>query len=205
MAKLELRFSEAVQGIFEIKPLNVLLTFQVNCPGCFIHALPVAQELYEKYSPKGVNVFALSTAFEDFELNTAENTRLLLTSGKIVGETKNALGAQGFDVYPQRLDFPVLMDALLPSSELLSEEHLIRICDSIPDFESWDAAMQASAKAEITNYFGRYEKIPFTFTVNGFAGTPTWVIFDRDHEILARWFGHRSFSEIEWILNSLSK
>lgn len=32
--------------------LVLLLIFQVNCPGCFLHALPTALELHRRYGPK---------------------------------------------------------------------------------------------------------------------------------------------------------
>jgi len=54
----------------------------------------------------GLNVLGLSTAFEDFEYNTAANTELLLTEMKLVGATRQALG----EFYSQAIDFPVAVD-----------------------------------------------------------------------------------------------
>lgn len=78
MAFLDLRIGTMVQGEFEPSQLNILLVFQVNCPGCLSHAIPLASALYELYQPKGVQVLGLSTAFEDFNFNTEENTRKLI-------------------------------------------------------------------------------------------------------------------------------
>jgi len=62
--------------------------FQVNCPGCFIYGFPRQQAALE-VSSVGLNVLGLSTAFEDFEYNTAANTELLLM--KLVGKHRQAL------------------------------------------------------------------------------------------------------------------
>lgn len=202
MPKLQLKFSEVIQGEFSPKPLNLLLTFQVNCPGCFIYALPLVQNFYEKYSPNELNVFALSTAFEDFDLNTLENTKLLIETGEIIGETKKALGSYGLEKYPHPLEFPVLMDGFINRQDFLSPERVEEMCRNVPDFEAMSEPEQDSIKDQIHNYFNRYEKIPYTFAVNGFAGTPTWIIFDENFEILAHWFGHKSAEETEWIIIS---
>jgi hypothetical protein len=181
LRKLDLKYAEIIQGVFLPSSLNVLLTFQVNCPGCFIYSLPVAQKLYEK----GFTVFGLSTAFEDFELNTAENTKLLLLNKSVVGETQKALSSLGYEKYPNTVDFPVLFDKLILPSEL-----------------TLDASELPAATA---NYLSSLNRIPYTFTVNNFGGTPTWVIFDAEFNIEAAWFGHRPIEEVKWIIESVKK
>lgn len=78
MTMLQLRLDRVLQGSFDLKALNLLFVFQVNCPGCFIYGFPLVK-LYWKYRECGLNVLGLSTAFEDFDYNTAANTELLLT------------------------------------------------------------------------------------------------------------------------------
>jgi hypothetical protein len=201
--KLQLKFSEVLQGEFSIKPLNLLLTFQINCPGCFLYSLPTAQKLFEINASDKLNIFALSTAFEDFELNTAENTRLLLRDKKVVGETRKALSIKGYTKYPQSLDFTVLMDELIDQRDFLNEESLEKMLSSNTVFENKNVQEADKLKTGIVNYLSRFEKIPYTFTVNQFAGTPTWVIFDEEQKILANWFGHKSFEETEWIIKQI--
>ena len=201
--KLELKFSEVLQGEFAIKPINMLLTFQVNCPGCFLYALPIEQEIYENHASDKLNVFALSTAFEDFELNTTENTRSLLREKKLVGETRKALNLRGVQKYPHPLDFTVLMEELVDRTEFINQENLKEIWRQNPIFENGHNPESEKLKTEFVNYLSRYEKIPYTFTVNQFAGTPTWVIFDEEYKILAKWFGHKSFEETEWIIKQI--
>ncbi|MFQ5329775.1 MAG: TlpA family protein disulfide reductase [Thermodesulfobacteriota bacterium] len=112
MTAIDLRLGEMLQGDFDPGPLNLLLAFQVNCPGCFTHALPLASALYDHYSRDDVTVIALSTVFEDFSLNTAANTRQLLDDGSLVGETAKHFQSIGVDRYPQQILFPVAMDAV---------------------------------------------------------------------------------------------
>ena len=78
MTTIQLQIDRVLQGLFELKALNLLFVFQVNCPGCFLYGFPLVNSLYWKYHDSGLNVLGLSTAFEDFEFNTAENTELLL-------------------------------------------------------------------------------------------------------------------------------
>ena len=65
--------------------INVAFVFQVNCPGCFIYGIPLLNELFKKYE-KEIGFISISTAFEDFELNTEANTIELLNKGELVGE-----------------------------------------------------------------------------------------------------------------------
>lgn len=109
MAKFHLRTEQILQGQFAFKPLNVALVFQVNCPGCFIYALPLAARLHEQYS-ENLNVLAISTAFEDFDLNTVDNTQKLLDTGEMVGATKAHFRPSQVEVYPTKLKFPVAFD-----------------------------------------------------------------------------------------------
>ncbi len=69
--------------------------FQVNCPGCFMHALPEAIEIYNKYKDDGVRVIGIATAFEDFDKNNLDNLKMLAETGQVVGETKKALSMYG--------------------------------------------------------------------------------------------------------------
>ena len=196
--KLQLRYSEVLQGEFRLERLNLLLAFQVNCPGCFLSALPLAQTLYRQ---KGLNVLALSTAFEDFELNTSQNTRLLLDKREVVGETRRILESYGWQKYPNPLDFPVLFDEMVNLKKFAAESQL----EEMIKLQDISGAKKERLKAEICGYPNGFAKIPFTFTANRFAGTPTWVIFDENYEISAQWFGHKSLEETEWLIKSRQK
>ena len=109
MTHFQIKVSQVLQGEFQLKSLNLLLTFQVNCPGCFIYALPLAARLHETYGDR-LNILGLSTAFEDYDLNTLENTRHLLDSGTVVGMTKRYLRQQGQQTYDLPIRFPVAFD-----------------------------------------------------------------------------------------------
>ena len=76
---------------------NVVLVevFQVNCPGCFTNGIPQAIDLHIKYYHDGLRVLGVATAFEDFDKNTSDNLKLLLTSGEVIGETRTVLADTG--------------------------------------------------------------------------------------------------------------
>jgi hypothetical protein len=88
----------------------------VNCPGCHSHAFPALNRLWAQQEPNNskntqeskkeqkqypptaplFDVYAISTAFEDFEYNTIESTRLLVTEGRRVGVVKEQLGESAY-------------------------------------------------------------------------------------------------------------
>jgi hemoglobin-like flavoprotein len=172
-ATFDMKLEEIFQGEFQIKKLNLLLVFQVNCPGCFVYALPLATRLHDQYGDR-VNVLGLSTAFEDFSLNTPDNTRRLLASGEVVGMTKRYWQGQGEVSYSVPIRFPIAFD-LLEGSQSLT-----------PD--TGESAYPTS------------RGIGYTFRVNQLQGTPSWILFDEGCTILAQWFGHKAESEVESIL-----
>jgi hypothetical protein len=80
MRNIYLHIDKMIQGEFNPKKQNLLLVFQVNCPGCFMYALPTFNQLHATYN-EHIGFIALSTAFEDFESNTSINTELLINTG----------------------------------------------------------------------------------------------------------------------------
>lgn len=193
MNKLQLHIGEMVQGEFSPKKLNLLLMFQVNCPGCFLYALPTFNQLFEKYDAH-LGFIALSTAFEDFGLNTQENTELLINESELIGETKKALLQQGHQKLPYELLFPVGMDALLGPNQ--KEELVENICSLNPNYSVWSTYDQKMLRTRVLNYVNTQEKISLTFTANQFRGTPTIVLFNDQKELIYSWFGHQPIDEI---------
>ena len=153
MTKFHLRTERVLQGDFTIQPINLILIFQVNCPGCFIYALPLIANLHKKYQGR-INILGLSTAFEDFELNTIENTQKLLKSGEMIGVTQQYFQQEQIEQYPIPLEFAIAFDRE-------------------------------------------------TFHINFLPGTPSWVVFDQEYNVLASWFGHKPEKEIENMLEHL--
>ena len=151
MTQFHLRTEQFLQGDFTLQPLNLILIFQVNCPGCFIFALPLAAKLHETYCDR-INILGLSTGFEDFELNTAANTQKLLQSGKMVGVTQQYFQEKQIERYAIPLEFAIAFDRE-------------------------------------------------TFHLNFLPGTPSWVLFDQDYNVLSSWFGHRSEEKVESMLS----
>lgn len=193
---LQLNIAEMLQGEWHLTDLNLLLVFQVNCPGCFIHALPLAITLQKKYANQ-LNLLGLSTAFEDFSLNTAENTRHWLTTGELIGETQKYFQQYGPVSLASPPSFPIGYDRLGPGSELFQDHEVALICDRSPSYQIWDAATQAKARSRLKQTLREQPLAPYTFTVNQLRGTPSWILFDANQTILAEWFGHCTLTEVE--------
>ena len=145
MPKLNLQISEFLQGQFTEKNLNLLLVFQVTCPGCFLYAMPLFNELYRAYSNR-LGFLSLSSAFEDYEYNNIENTKALISDGILVGETQKALVSRDIDKMPYAIDFPVAMDAKMEAADQKSVvEH---ICNSDLNFASLSEVDKATFRIE---------------------------------------------------------
>ncbi len=60
-------------------------------------------------------MLGLATAFKDFDKNTLENLKLLLTTGKVIGAPRRVLGEYGRlapgNRVSYKIPFPVAMDA----------------------------------------------------------------------------------------------
>ncbi len=154
-----------VQGEFEPSQLNILLAFQVNCPGCVSHAIPLASALYESYQSPGVQVLGLSTVFEDFNLNTEENTRKLIEDGLLVGETAIYFQRIGMEQYHQSIPFPVAMDSIgLGGVGETFENNRFR---GTPTWVMCDAALQIKA-----NWFGHKDKHEVTQMIDALVPHP---------------------------------
>jgi len=190
--KIQLKVDRVLQGSFDLKALNLLFVFQVNCPGCFIYGFPLVNKLYWKYRQLGLNILGLSTAFEDFEYNTAANTALLLTEMKLVGATRQALG----EFYSQTIDFSVAVDQFTTGAALATSENIKISTEAIPDFDRLPKSEQSALRQKVIAQLQRHAKTSATFTLNHLPGTPTFLLVDQNLQLLDGWFGHMPETEV---------
>ncbi|WP_424962550.1 hypothetical protein [Ekhidna sp.] len=201
MEQLKLAYYSPMNGEFSLKELNFLFVFQVNCPGCFIHGIPVVDQLHQEFGNQ-VSFLGLSTAFEDFDLNTEENTRLLIDSGELIGETRKAFESQGISTYPIELNFPIAMDRFADHTFDLAQA-VEDICNTNPNFSTWPTFDQDTLRKKIMAYLKEQVCIPVTFTLNQMRGTPTFIVFNEKMDILRHHFGHQSVHSLRSELNEL--
>lgn len=195
MAKFKLQTDKILQGEFTLNDVNVVLVFQVNCPGCFSYALPLFNKLYHHFNEKNISFLGLSTAFENFDKNTIKHTENLIETGALIGETKAFMKRQHIEKLPFSLDFPIAMD--------LIEDNLSRldlavdtICNLNPNFKLWPEFDKADLRRQVITYINRLEKIPLTFTLNQLQGTPSFIVFNKSYDVLYQAFGHVEYEEI---------
>lgn len=184
----QLKYSEVIQGSFEPTALNLVMVFQVNCPGCFIHGFPLLKELQIHYDNK-LSCFALATAFEDFHLNTAENAKLMANTCELVGETLKAQKAGMLKWDSTNLSVPVLIDEVANQTELLHPEFIENIINSMFDQTMTNLELE-NMRATVHNYFSQLPKCGKTFAANLMRGTPSFFLLTDSMEILVQWFGH---------------
>lgn len=184
----QLKYSEVLQGSFELAALNLVMVFQVNCPGCFIHGFPLLKQLQTHYDNK-ISCFALATAFEDFHLNTAENAKLMANTGELVGETLKAQQAGMLKWDSTNLSVPVLIDEIANQTELLHPEFIENIINSMFDRTMTNLELE-NMRVTVCNYFSQLPKCGKTFAANLMRGTPSFFLFTDSMEILVQWFGH---------------
>ena len=181
--------SEWVQGAptnFDQEKDKVVLleVFQVNCPGCFMNAIPEAINIYNKYKDEGVRVLGLATAFEDFDKNTLENLKMLAETGEVIGETKATLSTYGQLKEGSKLSFkipfPLGMDNLIKTSEEISHDKIMQfIYPQIPDFDSQPDEYKKQIIERVKSYMKSKEYSAETFENFALQGTPSTILVDR--------------------------
>ena len=156
-----LAVSEWVQG----EPVNfdqllgrvvLVEVFQVNCPGCFLYALPQAVDWHRQYSDQGLTILGLATAFEDFDKNNLENLVRLVEKGEVVGETLRVLSGRGASTagcLPYRIPFPIAMDRLIRRQVGTTDHDVERFIETrIPEFDRQPEAYQQQVRQAVLQY-----------------------------------------------------
>lgn len=200
-----LKVSEWVQGLptnIDKEKDNVILVevFQVNCPGCFLYGIPQAMDIYQKYRKDGVTVLGVATAFEDFDKNTVENLRLLLTKGEVIGETLKALSQYGQLVdgnkLPYKIPFPVAMDMLKKEDEPASKSKIDDIIQAnVPGYESYSEGQKLEIIERVKQYLRSKEYSAQTFEEFALRGTPSTILIDKKGVVRDVAFGTNDFLE----------
>ena len=183
-----LKLGKWVQGMdtnFDKEGDNVKLVevFQVNCPGCFMHSIPEIINIYNKYKSDGLSVMGMATAFEDYDKNTLENLEMLLTTGEVVGDTKQELTQYGQldnGKLPFKIPYPVAMDSLVKEGGEPSMEKMNAfINQQIPNFESQPDEYKNQIYARVKEYYKSKEYTAETFEMYSLQGTPSTILVDR--------------------------
>lgn len=197
--------SEWVQGAptnFDQEKDHIILAevFQVNCPGCFMHAIPEAINIYNKFKEDGVRVVGIATAFEDFDKNTLDNLKMLVETGEVIGETQSALAMQGQlqqgNKLSYKIPFPLGMDNLIKISGEISQEKIMQfIHPQIPDFDSQPKDYQNQIIQRVKDYMKSKEYSAETFEKFALQGTPSTILVDRKGILRDVSFGQTGHAE----------
>jgi hypothetical protein len=164
--------------------VKLVEVFQVNCPGCFMHSIPEIINIYNNHKSDGLSVFGVATAFEDYDKNTLENLEMLLTTGEVVGDTKQALTQYGQldDGKLQfKIPYPVAMDSLVKEGGEPSKEKMSAfIKNQIPNFESQPEDYKNQIYERVKQYYKSKEYSAETFEMYSLQGTPSTILVDRN-------------------------
>ena len=181
--------SEWIQGTptnFDQEKDHIVLVevFQVNCPGCFMNAIPEAIDIYNKYKNEGVRVLGIATAFEDFDKNTLDNLKMLAETGEVIGETKSALSMYGKlqegNKLHYKIPFPLGMDNLTKTTGEISQEKIMQfIYPQIPEFDSQPEDYKNQIIQRVKDHMKSKEYSAETFEKFSLQGTPSAIVVDR--------------------------
>jgi thiol-disulfide isomerase/thioredoxin len=206
-----LHVSEWVQGLptnidKNIGKVVLVEIFQVNCPGCFMYAIPKAIEIYKNYSRDDVVVLGLATAFEDYDKNTLDNLKLLLTTGQVIGETLNALRQYGQLINGNKLNykfpFPVGMDTLNENNPNFSDKYIQEFIESnIPNYDSFSQSDNKILYERVKYYLQNKKFSALTFDEYHLQGTPSAILVDRKGILRNVFFGANNY--LTGIINQL--
>ena len=158
--------------------------FQVNCPGCFVHALPQVLHLHQTYHDQGLTVIGLATAFEDFDKNTLENLERLVTTGELIGEPLQQLGKAGL-LHDNRLDFSlpfaIGMDVLVANNAEVDDAAINTfIYRQLPDYADWPENRRRPVYEKASAYLESRTHCALTFENYKLQGTPSSILVDRE-------------------------
>ena len=180
---------------------NVVLVevFQVNCPGCFMYAIPDAIRIHHKYGKNGVKVIGLATAFEDYDKNTVENLELLLDEQQVIGDTLNGLARSGQlrngNRLPYRIPFPIAVDSIKKENPSASKSKAISFIESsTANLSSYDEKYKLMLYERVQKYFESRQYYAETFEEYGLQGTPSTILIDKQgrlrHVTFAQYSSH---------------
>jgi len=175
--------------------------FQVNCPGCFLYSLPQAVDLYRRYAAEGLAVLGVATAFEDYDKNTLDNLKLLLNTGRVIGETHRLLSqykrlTDGKLTY--HIPFPVAMDRLVEHVQEVTQQAVDQfIAAHFPQFDRQNTGI----RQRIQFYLQSRRYTAETFDRFHLQGTPSHIVIDKKGCLRACEFG--AFPELENLLQKL--
>jgi thiol-disulfide isomerase/thioredoxin len=185
-----LKIGEWVQGVptnidRELGKVIVVEVFQVNCPGCFLYGIPEAISVYENTSKSDVRVLGIATAFEDYDKNTLDNLKLLLTKGEVIGETLRALRMYGKlsngNKLPYTIPHPVAMDALVRRTGDVPESQILDFIEAnVGSYQSYSEENKQMLFDRAKNYLVSKEFAALTFEEYKLRGTPSTILIDRN-------------------------
>lgn len=178
----------------------VVEVFQVNCPGCFLYGLPQAVSLYEKFKNKNVKVIGVATAFEDYDKNTLENLKLLVSNGEVIGETYKALKQYGKLVQSNKLyyqiPFPIAQDEIVRMPGEISKsmmDQFIKIY--FPDYSALSNKEKDDINNKVSDYLKNKDFSARTFELFRLRGTPSSIIIDQEGLLRFSFFGSEGYLE----------
>jgi hypothetical protein len=190
--------AEWVQGkpsSIENEPGKVILleVFQVNCPGCFLGGIPEVIDLHNKYKDKGLVVWGLATAFEDFDKNNLDNLKRLLDNGEVVGETLAYLDSR--DMLSEgrlqyKIPFPVAWDSVVSRNAEASDQEVDGIISrDIEDVDSLPPANMEKIRQQVKGWLKQKKYDSNTFDLYKLRGTPSTILIDKRGCLRYKLFG----------------
>lgn len=167
--------------------------FQVNCPGCFLYALPQAVALHHRYAHQGLTVLGIATAFEDYTINTLANLTRLAATGEVPGQTLLALQQQGLlqdGRLSYNIPFPLAMDHIqTPQSQLPPAVVDDFISQRVPTFSQQPPAQQQQLRENAERYLHSLNTHAETFERYDLQGTPSVLLIDKQGLLRERVLG----------------
>jgi hypothetical protein len=190
MSKMKLSYSAWVQGECVVRELNLLLVFQISCPGCLLFALPFTEKLFHKYSAKELNILGLATAASEYQINTLNNLRAFLKNGYLMNEALSMIDEYAILDASLRVSFPVGFDTVIQAKKNINRKEKKKLIDHICGQYTLTEDDEHHIVQKVEQKTKKKEYWSYTYDYNQFQGTPTWILFDKEYTILGEWYGH---------------
>ena len=199
--------------------MKLCLLVQPNCPGCHQFALPVLNELYKELEKQksqqpqqqvDVDIYVVSTAFEDFEYNTIESAQKMVYDQELIGISRQVLGPSS-DRYYNDLSMPVAHDMVV--SKEIAPVELIQLAlqatkeqvkqelnQTMQSQESQQEQEQQQSSLDMIlqrlDVHVLPEKLAHVFYAVHARGTPTWILHDCNGQVLDQQLGSLSKEQL---------
>lgn len=195
-------FKKIWNGPFIPKKINIALFFQMSSSASFYNAWPCLERIFHHFHDN-VGLMAVSTAVEDFQLNTYKTTHDFVTGKSLPKQIDNEYVSRARTFILQS-KIAVCFDNLMHPKDYFTDERLEWYYSKYGVKSTKENDEKKISLRQIKKKFQSLDFIAVMYHELELKGIPSYVIFDNEYRILNKIHGIMEEDELErWILERL--